>query len=156
MEWLDLGRPPREEVTSLKREKLIALNSALLHEIYFASLGGDRKPAPALAEALARDFGSVARWRAEFVAMAHGLAGGSGWVLLVYIPRDARLVNQYASDHTLAIAGGIPILALDMYEHSYHIDFGANARAYVDAFMRNVDWKARDDPSTASTHVAPP
>ncbi len=156
LESLDFASAPPHEVTSLKREELIALNSTLLHEIYFASLGGDSKPTPALAEALARDFGSVDRWRAEFVAMAHGLAGGSGWVLLVYIPRDARLVNQYASDHTLAIAGGIPILALDMYEHSYHIDFGANARAYVDAFMRNVDWKAVEDRYTDATQVAPP
>ena len=58
--------------------------------------------------------------------------------------RAARwsLINQYAADHGQAIAGGIPILALDMYEHAYHIDFGANAKAYIDAFMRNVDWKA--------------
>jgi len=65
------------------------------------------KPTETLAEALARDFGSVDRWRNEFVAMANGLAGGSGWVLLVYVPRDRRLVNQYAADHGQAVAGGI-------------------------------------------------
>jgi Fe-Mn family superoxide dismutase len=74
--------------------------------------------------------------------MASGLAGGSGWVLLVHDPRDHRLLNQYAADHGQAVAGGIPILALDMYEHAYHIDFGANAKAYIDAFLRNIDWKA--------------
>ena len=58
------------------------------------------------------------------------------------MPRDGRLINQYAADHSQAIAGGIPILALDMYEHAFHIDFGANAKAYIEAFMRNVDWKA--------------
>ncbi len=51
-------------------------------------------------------------------------------------------INQYAAEHSQAVAGGIPILALDMYEHAYHIDFGANAKAYVDAYMRNIDWKA--------------
>ena len=143
LEALDFAKAPGYVVNSLKREELIALNSTLLHELYFASLGfGDGKPGAAMAEALARDFQSVDRWRDEFVAMGNGLAGGSGWVLLVYVPRDRRLVNQYASDHGQAIAGGIPILALDMYEHAYHIDFGANAKAYVDTFMRNIDWKA--------------
>src|SRR2546422_9050711 len=85
-------------------------------------------------------FRSVDRWRSEFVAMAKGLAGGSGWVLLVYVPRDRQLINQYAGDHGQTTAGGIPILALDMYEHAYHIDFGANAQAYIDAFQRNIDW----------------
>jgi Fe-Mn family superoxide dismutase len=74
--------------------------------------------------------------------MGYALGGGSGWVLLSWLPRDGRLVNQYASDHSQAIAGGVPIVALDMYEHAYHIDFGANAKAYVDTFLRNVDWKA--------------
>jgi Fe-Mn family superoxide dismutase len=58
------------------------------------------------------------------------------------MPADRRLINQYAAEHTQAVAGGIPILALDMFEHAYHMDFGANAKAYVDAFLRNVDWKA--------------
>jgi Fe-Mn family superoxide dismutase len=74
--------------------------------------------------------------------MGKALGGGSGWVLLVYIPRDRRLVNQYASEHSQAVAGGIPIVALDMYEHAYHMDFGANVKAYVGMFMRNLDWKA--------------
>src|SRR5205814_221909 len=113
------------------------------HELYFASRGGDgRKPTELLAAALARDFGSVERWRSEFVAMGNALGGGSGWVLLVHVPRDGRLINQNASDHSQTLAGGVPILALDMYEHAYHLDFGANASAYVGAFMRNIDWNA--------------
>ena len=88
--------------------------------------------------------------------MANGLAGGSGWVLLVYVPRDGRLINQYAADHGQAIAGGIPILALDMYEHAFHIDFGANARAYIEAFMRNLDWKAVEARYEDACKVEPP
>jgi Fe-Mn family superoxide dismutase len=143
-------------INGLKREELVALNSTLLHELYFASLGGDGKPKPALAEALARDFGSVDRWRSEFMAMGNALGGGSGWVVLVYVPRDGQLVNQFAAEHTQAVAGGIPILALDMYEHAYHIDFGANPKAYVDAFMRNVDWQAVQDRYEDALKVAPP
>jgi Fe-Mn family superoxide dismutase len=72
--------------------------------------------------------------------MGKAQGGGSGWVLLTFQPREGTLVNQWAADHTHALAGGVPILALDMYEHSYHMDFGAAAGAYVDAFMDNIDW----------------
>ena len=116
----------------------------ILHELFFEGLGEESAPGPELAEALARDFGSVERWRAEFVAMGKALAGGSGWVLLSYSPRDGRLVNQWAADHTTTLAGGRPILALDMYEHSYHLDFGAKAGSYVDTFMQVVRWASAD------------
>ena len=140
LESLDMASTPGHVISSLKREELIALNSTLLHELYFASMGGDGKPAKAMSEALIRDFGSVQRWRTEFSAMGYALGGGSGWVLLTWIPRDGRLLNQYAGEHSQAVAGGIPILALDMFEHAYHIDFGANVKAYVDTYMRNIDW----------------
>jgi Fe-Mn family superoxide dismutase len=143
LETLDLAATPPDAIGQLKRDQLQLLNSTLLHELYFASLGGDGRVLPqAIAAAIDRDFGSVDRWRAEFVALASAMAGGSGWVLLVHVPRDGRLVNQGATDHGQAIAGGIPILALDMYEHAYHIEFGANAQAYIAAFMRNIDWAA--------------
>jgi Fe-Mn family superoxide dismutase len=138
---LDVAEAPGFVINGLKREELIAMNSMILHELYFDSLGGDGISGGAIDGALTRDFGSVDRWRAEFVAMGKALGGGSGWVLLTYSPRDSRLVNQWAADHTHSLAGGTPILALDMYEHSYHLDYGANAGAYVDAFMRNVRWE---------------
>jgi Fe-Mn family superoxide dismutase len=153
---LDFASTPGHVINGLKREQLVALNSTLLHELYFASLGGEGKPKPPLAQALARDFGSVERWRSEFMAMGNALDGGSGWVVLVYVPRDGGLVNQLAAEHTQAVAGGIPILALDMYEHAYHIDFGANPKAYVDAFIRNIDWQAVQDRYEDALKVAPP
>jgi len=73
--------------------------------------------------------------------MGKALGGGSGWVLLTYSDRDKKLVNQWAADHTCCLTGGSPILALDMYEHSYHMDYGAKAAAYVDAFMSNINWE---------------
>ena len=72
--------------------------------------------------------------------MGKAMGGGSGWVLLTYSHRDRKLVNQRAADHTHSMAGATPILALDMYEHSYHIDYGTAAAKYVDAFMDNVNW----------------
>jgi Fe-Mn family superoxide dismutase len=116
-------------ISGLKREQFIVMNSMILHELFFDGLGEQNEPGPVLREALTRDLGSCEGWRAEFVAMGKALGGGSGWVLL---PCDRRLVNQWASDHCHTLAGGAPILALDMYEHSYHMGHGAKAASYVD------------------------
>ncbi len=136
---ISFEQAPGSLINGLKREELIATNSMLLHELYFAGLGASEMPPP-MALALEASFGSVERWKSEFVAMGKALGGGSGWVLFSYQPREGRLVNQWAADHTHALAGGAPILALDMYEHAYHLDYGARAGDYVDAFMRNIGW----------------
>jgi Fe-Mn family superoxide dismutase len=138
---LDVATAPVFVLNGLKREELIATNSMILHEVYFDSLGDGGPLEGDLKAAIGRDFGSVTRWQAEFTAMGKALGGGSGWVLLTYSARDGRLVNQWASDHAHTLAGATPILALDMYEHSYHMDYGAKAAAYVDAFMQNIHWK---------------
>lgn len=137
---LDWTSAPVFVVNGLKREELIAANSMVLHEVYFAGLGAGGDLSAELSAAVTRDFGSVERWRAQFVAMGKALGGGSGWVLLTWSPRDRKLVNQWASDHAHCLAGATPLLALDMYEHSYHMDYGAKAAAYVDAFMENMNW----------------
>jgi Fe-Mn family superoxide dismutase len=140
---LDPHTTPAHVINRLKREEMAALNSTLLHELYFASLGGDGRAVPeSMASAIARDFGSVDRWRQEFIALANAMAASPGWVLLTWVSRDGRLINQSVSDGSQGIAGGIPLLAIDMYEHAYQSDFGANAAAYVAAFMRNIDWTA--------------
>src|SRR5438874_13450389 len=107
---------------------------------YGAILANGRPMVPATTLPLEANFAGVDRWRVEFVAMGKALGGGSGWVLLTFLPREGTLVNQWAADHTNATAGGVPILALDMFEHAYHLDYGAAAAAYVDAFMANIDW----------------
>ena len=141
---LDYANAPNFLINGLKREELVAMNSMILHEFFFDGLGDQSEPGPVLREALARDFGSYERWRSEFIAMGKALGGGSGWVLLSWSPRDRRLVNQWASDHCHTLAGGTPVLALDMYEHSYHIDFGAKAGSYVDAYMGAIRWANAD------------
>jgi Fe-Mn family superoxide dismutase len=146
---LDWSRTPVFEINGLKREELIAAGSVILHEIYFDSLGGDgdspptglAEPPAELVRAFERDFGGVTAWRAEFTAMAKALAGGSGWVVLAWSERLGRLVNTWAADHAHGVPGATPILALDMYEHAYHLDFGAKAGAYVDQVMANLNWK---------------
>jgi superoxide dismutase, Fe-Mn family len=146
---LDWARAPTFDINGLKREELIAASSVILHEIYFESLGGQgdnpptgrEEPPEELARALERDFGSVAAWRAEFTAIAMALAGGSGWAILAWSARLGRLVNQWAADHAHGLPAATPILAIDMYEHAYHLDFGANATAYVDQVMANLNWE---------------
>ena len=137
---LDFVKVPGFLINGLKREELIAMNSMILHEIFFASLGEKSAPDGELKDALTRDFGSLDRWWVEFSAMGKAQGGGAGWVLLTWSRRDRKLVNQWAMDHSTTLAGGHPILALDMYEHSYHIDYGAQAAAYVDAFMAAINW----------------
>ena len=72
-------------INGLKREQLVAMNSMVLHELFFDGLGEQSEPRPELRDALARDFGSYERWRSEFIAMGKALAGGSGWVLAVLV-----------------------------------------------------------------------
>ena len=79
---LDFASAPVFMVNGLKREELIATNSMIIHELYFDSLAGEGDPQGPLAEAINRDFGSLARWKAEFSATGKALGGGSGWVLL--------------------------------------------------------------------------
>jgi Fe-Mn family superoxide dismutase len=141
---LDFNTAPGFLINGLKREELIASNSMILHELFFDGLGDESAPGKELAAGLDRDFGSFERWRAEFIAMGKALGGGSGWVLLSYSPRDRRLINQWAADHCHTLAGGQPIVALDMYEHSYHIDYGAKAATYVDTFMNALRWSNAD------------
>ena len=141
LESLDFATAPVFVINGLKREELIASNSMILHELYFGSLGAESQPNGDLRDALIRDLGSLERWQTQFVAMGKALGGGSGWVLVTYSPRDKKLVNQWAADHTCCLAGASLLLALDMYEHSYHMDYGAKAAAYVDAFMNNINWE---------------
>jgi Fe-Mn family superoxide dismutase len=140
----DYSKAPVFVVNGLKREELIAANSMILHELYFAGLGGESQPGPALADAMARDFGGVEGWRAEFVAIGKAEGGGSGWVILAWSPRDKRLINTWAADHTTNLAGGRPVLVLDMYEHAYHMDYGAKAGDYVEAYMKAIRWANAD------------
>lgn len=139
---LDPRSAPGFLLNGLKREEIIALNSVVLHEIYFEAFAGDSEPDRRLGKQIAADFGSLDSWRNEFAAMGKALAGGSGWVLLTWSPRAGRLLNLWAADHTMTAADGAILQALDMYEHAYAMDYGANAAGYVDAFLAAMRWSA--------------
>jgi superoxide dismutase, Fe-Mn family len=158
-------------VRGLKGQEISLMGSVALHELYFGNLGGFRRAGPnsglgrpdwhevpdTFAAEIAADFGSANAWRREFVAMAQSLAGDAGWVLLTYARRQKRFLNHIATDHTQATVDAAPVLVLDMYEHAYEMDYGANATAYIDAFFKNINWDAvlkRID--AARNHRPPP
>ncbi|PYS87352.1 MAG: superoxide dismutase [Acidobacteria bacterium] len=124
----------------LKREELIRTGSVVLHDHYFANLGGDGKASGKVVDLIKEWFGSYEQWEAEFKKTGNALGGGSGWVILAYNLHTAEVHNYWAWDHMHGATLGYPLLVLDMYEHAYHMDYGAAAAKYVDAFMQNVNW----------------
>lgn len=139
-----IGALPKDaapyQLGALKREELIATNSMLLHQLYFGNLGGDGKPGGPLVGLIVAEYGSLAQWEAEFRLTGMSLSGGSGWVVLDYDPHDQVAHTYWAADHAGNLAGGTPLLVMDMYEHAYQMDYGANAKAYIDAFFQNINW----------------
>jgi len=127
-------------VAGLKERELTFANSVILHEHYFANLGGDGRVNGAIEKALSHAYGSVGRWEELFRLTALSLAGGSGWAVLDVDSQDQSLRIYWSGNHTQSLAFGRPLLVLDMYEHSYHLDYGAAAARYVDAFFQNINW----------------
>lgn len=135
---------PTVAYAGLKREQLHRTGSVVLHELYFDGLGGNGNPGGSIYEALDSWFGSFDAWEAEFRRTAMSLAGGSGWCVLTWNAHTQSLHNYWAWDHMHGAVTGAPLIALDMYEHSYHMDYGNAAARYVDAFMANLDWEVID------------
>jgi Fe-Mn family superoxide dismutase len=125
----------------LKREHAMRTGSVVLHELYFENLGGGGRADAEAQRLLGAAFGEFARWEAEFRRIANGLGGGSGWVVLGYNAQFGTLENYWMADHMHNPAATMPLLVMDMYEHSYHMDFGSAAGQYVDAFFNNIDWE---------------
>jgi superoxide dismutase, Fe-Mn family len=127
-------------VTALRDKELAFRNSKTLHEAYFANLGGNGKRAGKIDSALGQAYGAASHWEDHFRATGMGLAGGSGWVILGYELETGALRTVACANHSQAIATAIPLLVMDMYEHSYQMDFGAAAQRYIDAFFVNINW----------------
>ena len=115
--------------------------SVVLHEAYFGHLGGDGKPGGEVRDAIAATWGSADAGVGRLRSGALALAGGSGWALLALDLLTGELAITSGPDHAHMPISAVPLVALDMYEHAYHMDYGAKAGAYVDAFMKAVSWK---------------
>lgn len=135
---------PTVAYAGLKREELHRTGSVVLHELYFDGLGGNGEAGGSVRDALATAYGSFDAWEAEFRRTAMSLEGGSGWSVLTWNAHTRSLHNYWAWDHMHGAVTGAPLIALDMYEHSYHMDYGTAAARYIDAFMANLDWEVID------------
>ena len=129
-------------IGGLKERELTFTNSMILHEQYFGNLGGDGKASGAIQQKLTAGYGSFARWEEHFRGVGLSLAGGSGWVVVDYSLLHGEVRTYWAGNHTQALAAGLPLLVMDMYEHAYAIDYGAAAPKYIDAFLQNINWDA--------------
>lgn len=125
----------------LKREHLMRTGSVVLHELYFENMGGDGRPGADLRRRLAGSFGSFDEWEKEYRRIGAGLGGGSGWVMLALNRHTGQLENYWLADHTNSPAYSVPLLVMDMYEHSYHMDYGTATARYIDAFFENINWE---------------
>jgi superoxide dismutase, Fe-Mn family len=128
-------------VAGLREKELTYFNSMVLHEHYFGNLGGNGKRAGALDARLGAELGAAA-WEAQVRAAATALGGGSGWVVVALSLHDSGLRISSSTHHTQALAFGAPLMVLDMYEHAYALDHGADHAAYIDAFFKNLAWDA--------------
>lgn len=129
------------DLRELKLEETFALNGIKLHEGYFDNMvSGGNAPGDALRQWLAEDFGSYEQWLEEFKAM--GVAA-RGWVVLAMDLDDGRLYNILCDSHN---QGGVwnaaALLIMDVYEHAYFLDFATARKAYIDVFIKNIDWAA--------------
>lgn len=125
----------------LKREHLMRTGSVVFHELYFENLGGDGKASPDVRKEIGDAFGDFGSWETEFRKMGSGLGGGSGWVVLGFNLHTQQIENYWLPDHLHGPAATLPLLVMDMYEHSYQMDYGAAAGKYIDAFFQNIQWE---------------
>jgi Fe-Mn family superoxide dismutase len=132
------------ELRGLKVDLTFAIGGIKNHEIYFEHLGGDGgDPGGPIGDLIERDFGSVAGWRADLTAT--GMAG-RGWAWTAYDWDEGRLFNYIGdTQHTYPIWNATPLIALDVYEHAYFLDYQTDRASYIEAFFANLDWSTVND-----------
>ncbi len=134
------------EYAELKRRFGWELNGALLHEYYFENLGGNGSPdvEGVLVKKIAEDFGGFEAWKRDFIST--GLMRGIGWAVLYWDPRTGKLVNVWVNEHDVGhLAGGRPILVMDVFEHSYMTDYQLDRAKYIAAFFKHINWAVVTD-----------
>ena len=132
------------ELRALKVELTFAIGGIKNHELYFGHLGGSGgDPKGAFGELVAREFGSVATWKADL--RATGMAA-RGWAWTAWDWDERRLFNYIGdAQNTFPVWNATPLVALDVYEHAYFIDFGTDRAAYIDSFFHNLDYDVVND-----------
>jgi superoxide dismutase, Fe-Mn family len=133
------------ELRALKDGETYAVNGVYLHEWYFDVLGGDGKTenATELVDALTESFGSVKGFIKYFSECA---MAARGWTVLAWDTKERRLWTYNCDAHNQGgVWGALPVIVLDVYEHAYFMDYGADRKAYIEAFWKNFNWPAAND-----------
>ncbi|QSV45626.1 superoxide dismutase [Geobacter benzoatilyticus] len=142
---LKAGNTAAPEYAELKRRLGWEFNGMRLHEYYFENLGGKGgiDQTGKLAAKIAADFGSVEAWEKDF--RATGAMRGIGWAVLYQDSASGKLMNFWINEHDVAHpAGCTPILIMDVFEHAFMLDYGLKRADYIEAFFKNIDWKAAE------------
>jgi len=142
LDGVDLGGANQvySELRALKVDLTFAVGGIKNHELYFAHLGGEGGDPDGGFRALAeRDFGSVEAWRSDLRATA---LAARGWAWAAYDWDERRLFNYLGdAQNTFPVWNATPLVALDVYEHAYFLDYQTDRASYVDAFFENLDWQ---------------
>ena len=144
-QMLKEGKVGTPEYAELKRRFGWEFNGMRLHEYYFENLGGKDGPVKTgnLQKKISQDFGSYESWEKEFKAV--GAMRGIGWAVLYQDPLTKGLLNFWINEHDMGHpAGCTPILILDVFEHAFMIDYGLKRADYIEAFLKNIDWKGAE------------
>jgi len=141
---VDGGKMAAPEFAELKRRFGWEFNGMRLHELYFGNMGKTPNKYHAsspLAKKLVAQFGSYGRWESVFKAV--GAIRGIGWVILAYDKQGDRFFNVWINEHDVGhLAGAIPLLVMDVFEHAFMLDYGLNRAEYIESFFKVIDWKA--------------
>jgi Fe-Mn family superoxide dismutase len=132
------------DLRSLKVDLTFAIGGIKNHEIYFDHLGGDGgDPQGRIRDLIERDFRSVEAWRADLKAT--GMAA-RGWAWTAYDWDEGRLFNYLGdAQNTFPVWNATPLVALDVYEHAYFLDYQTDRASYIDALFANLDWGVVND-----------
>jgi len=142
-QMLKEGKTANPEFAELKRRLGWEFNGMRLHEYYFENLGGREalNVGGKLAQKIATDFGSYDAWEKDFKAT--GAMRGIGWAVLYQDMANGKLINFWINEHDVGHPAGCqPILIMDVFEHAFMIDYGLKRADYIEAFFKNIDWKA--------------
>jgi Fe-Mn family superoxide dismutase len=141
---LDAANQVYSDFRALKVDLTFAIGGIKNHELYFEHLGGGGgNPGGAVSQLIERDFGSVADWRADL--RATGMAA-RGWAWTAYDWDEGRLFNYIGdAQNTFPVWNATPLVALDVYEHAYFMDFQTDRASYIDVFFDNLDWDVVND-----------
>ncbi|MFH1769488.1 MAG: superoxide dismutase [Parcubacteria group bacterium] len=139
------GNQTYSELRALKQAETFSVNGMYLHEWYFDVLGGDgdSNKAPELSKAIEEKWGSV---KDGIKYMTECAMASRGWAVLAWDPRRGKIMQYNGDSHNQGgVWGAIPVIVLDVYEHAYFMDFGADRKAYIEVFWNNFDWERAEE-----------